>query len=324
MLQSDSVAHSRPDVAVVIVNYRTPNLTSTAISSVLSGSSRISKEVIVVDNGSKDGSAEAIKRQWGAKVVLVENNENIGFAAANNQAMRIAKGRYYFLLNSDAKVLGDSLEKMVRFADANPAIGIIGCKILLPSGRQQQSCWRTYNLPYLISRAFYLYRILPDGWFGSTNIETYGKPAKSQSVEVVSGCAMLVRRESSQKTGLFDERFFMYCEDTDWCTRMKRAGFGVYFLLEAEVCHSEKGSSSQIPGRMTIEQSRSVLRFMEKEYDLPTALLSNVFLWLFFAVRLPYWSLKSLAGEDKGSARRTSALYLRAICWHLLWPVFTR
>ena len=179
-------------------------------------------------------------------------------------------------------------------------------------------------MSYLVSRAFCLYRILPDGLFGTTNIETYGKPGETQPIEVVSGCAMLVRREAAVKVGLFDEQFFMYCEDMDWCTRMRKAGFGVYYLSEASVKHKQKGSSENVLGQMTVEQSRSVLRFMHKEYGFTKALLANILLGLFFAVRLPYWILMTVAGKTRGDARRMTRSYLRAFCWHLLWPIFTR
>jgi hypothetical protein len=324
MLQTNIATQPCIDVTAVVVNYKTPDLTKRAIASVLTGSTDMFKEVIVVDNASYDGSVEKIREQWNSQITLIENEENLGFAKANNQAMRIAKGRYYFLLNSDAEIIDDSLSKMVRFADANRDIGILGCRIASSDGTQQYSCWRAYNLSYLLSRALYLYRILPDGWFGTTNIEVYGKPGRTQPVEVVSGCAMLVRREAAEKAGLFDEQFFMYCEDMDWCTRMRKAGYGVYFLFDALVLHKEGSSSGNILERMTVEQSRSVLRFMHKEYGFTKAILANIFLGLFFAVRLPYWILKLVAGRNKGNAKRMARTYAQAFCWHLLWPIFTR
>lgn len=314
----------RPDISAIVVNYKTPDLTNKAIESIFANSPEISREVIVVDNASGDGSAGIIKERWGDQVVLLENKENLGFAKANNQAFIRAKGRYFFLLNSDAELIGDSLEKMVRFADDNPEIGILGCKVLSDTGQQQLSCWRTYNLTYLFCRALNIYRFLPDGFLGSTNIEKYGKPKENTPVEVVSGCAMLVSREAVEQAGFFDERFFMYCEDTDWCTRMRRARFGVYFLSDASVLHHECGTSTYMFVEMKIEQSRSLLHFMRKQYGIFHVLLANIYLGLFFLIRLPYWVLMSLAGNRKQQAQRMAKSYFTAFCWHAFWPMFSR
>ncbi len=308
------------DVTVVIISYNTAELTNKTIESVIVGSAEVASEIIVVDNASYDGSPDKIKARWGDRVTLIENNQNMGFGAANNQAFSLAKGRYFFLLNSDAEVTPGSLSKMIKFADTHQNIGILGCKIISTTGCQQVSCWRTYRLSYLFFRALGLYRMIPDGWFGCTNVETYGKPDKTGQVEVVSGCTMLVRREAAVKVGFFDERFFMYCEDTDWCTRMRKGGYQVYYLAEASVIHHERGSSTNVLDKMTVEQSKSVLKFMQKEYGAFTAFVSNIFLGLFFLVRLPYWVLRFVLCIDKEGARKKLAVYTRTFCWHL----FTR
>jgi len=317
----DNKLFAEPDITAIIVNYKTPDFTNKAVKSISDNSLGISKEIIVVDNASADGSSKIIKAKWGDRIVLIENNENYGFAKANNQAMRIGKGKYFLLLNSDAEIAGDAIEKMVGFAESMPNIGILGCKIVSNSDQQQVSCWRTYSLSFLFFRAFNLYRLLPDGAFGSINIETYGKPRNSRSVDVVSGCVMLVRGTAVEKVGLFDEQFFMYCEDMDWCVRMRKAGFDVYFLSDATVRHYSGGTNPTRQYKTMVQQSKGVLQFMRKEYGIVAMFLANILLALFFAIRLPYWLFASIAGKNKFCSREIAKAYNAAFCWHILWPV---
>ena len=325
MIYNQNSIKDEPDITAIVVNYNTPDLTNKAVESIINTSPDLTKEIIVVDNGSSDNSTKLIKNEWGDKVFLIENSENYGFARANNQAMGLGKGRYFFLLNSDAEVVGDSIEKMVSFADTNPNIGILGCKIVSDSGEQQISCWPTYDLGFLFCRALNLDRIVSNGIFGCPNIETYGKRNNSGPVEAVSGCAMLVRSNTTAKVGLFDEQFFMYCEDMDWCTRMQKAGFEVYFLADAIVRHYSGGTSTGMSNhKMAIELSRSILKFMRKQYGITHSLLANVFMGLFFLIRLPYWVLMSLVGDRKQQAQRMAKSYFIAFCWHAFWPIFIR
>lgn len=318
--KADNESICKPDITAIVVNYNTPNLTNQAIASIVNNSQEISKEVIVVDNGSDNGNCEKIKLRWNDSVTLIRNKCNLGFAKGNNQAMKIASGRYYLLLNSDAMLTVNSLGEMVRYADNNPEVGILGCKVTSESGEQQSSCWRIYNLPYLFSRALNLYRLFPDRWFGTTNIEQYGKPQETTDVEVVSGCVMLVRKSAVEKVGLFDERFFMYCEDMDWCARMQKGEFAVRYFSGAKVVHFGGATSMNMINETTIEQSRSILKFMHKHYGVLVCYFANILLGLFFLIRLPVWLLRN----DKGIAKKKFHPYLRSLIWHVGWPLLSR
>ena len=310
----------RPDVSIIIVNYNTPDYTDSAIGSVLDDSGSPSREVIVVDNASTDDSVARIKGRWGNDLRLIEHDRTVGFAAANNQAMREATGRYVLLLNSDAEMRGDAMAKMVRFADERPNVGVLGCRIVGVDGEQQVSCWRVYSLSYLLFRALNLYRWLPDGRCGCTNVESYGRPQETRGVEVVSGCAMLLRRSATERVGLFDEQFFMYCEDMDLCSRMHKARFDVFFLAEATALHRGGGTSADMLDRMSIEQGRSILKYMRKEHGLAAMFAANVCLGLFFLVRGPIWVIRSIAGGQRLHARTMVRCYGRSLMWHMLWP----
>lgn len=310
----------QPDITAIIVNYKTADLTNAAIKSILDGLPSISKEIFVIDNASNDGSPEKIRNRWDDQIIFLENDKNLGFASANNRAMHKAKGRYFFLLNSDAEIIDNSLEKMVQFADQNPDIGILGCKIMSEEGLQQLSCWRPPTLSHLLCRAFNLYRILPDGWFGSTNIEAYGKPTENKSVEAVSGCCMLVNREAAKQVGFFDERFFMYGEDTDWCTRMRESNFVVHFLSDAIVKHRGECSSANAYTAMRIELGKSVLTYIRKHSGRIHALAGNMLLGLFFLLRIPLWILAVAISKNRNKAVLKLKSYLNALWWHLKWP----
>jgi len=306
-----------PDVSVIIVNYCTPTLTNQAIRSVFQGSTNITKELYLVDNASHDDSLMQFHQAWGDKITLISNKTNQGFAKANNQAMRCAKGRYFLLLNSDAEVSEGAIEKMVCYADTHSEAGIIGCRVVSADGNQQASCWRPYTLTYLACRSLNLYRLIPDGWFGCTNIESYGKPKITCKVKVVSGCIMLARREAVEKVGYFDERFFMYCEDMDWCTRMWQSGYEVHYLNEATILHRGGGTSASIPGQMSVAQSRSTLLYLKKNYGNLVCALANLYLLLFFLFRLPVWILFYLIFHNRLKAKNKISSYVCSIRWHV-------
>lgn len=312
------------DISVIVVNYRTPEYAKRAIESVLQSASPLKVEIIVVDNASGDGSVEILRRQWDDRIIILENDENYGFAKANNQGIRLGTGRYYLLLNSDAMVVDDAISQLVTYAESHPKAAIVGPRVVGGDGLQQASCWRKYSLAYLLSRALGLYRILPDGWLGVTNIEVYGKPIQTRPVEVVSGCVMLVRREAAERVGLFDERYFMYCEDMDWCTEMWQMEYEVHYLSEATVRHYGGGTSASMRTTMSIEQSRSTLKFFRKHYGVVTAFFANFLLGLFFLLRLPIWLCALFRDRKRIVAKQKINSYWFSLLWHIKWPLLNR
>jgi len=306
----------RLDVSVIIVNYRTPDYTIKAIESVVRNCPGLSREIIVVDNASNDDSIKRILSCWRDNIILIQNQENVGFAKANNQGMQIARGRYYFLLNSDAEVLKNGIEQMIKYANEYPDIGILGCTVLSADGHQQFSCWKKYTVWYLFLRALYLYRIIPDGWLGNVNLNQYGRPVNNTNVEVVSGCVMLVRRDAVDRVGMFDERFFMYCEDMDWCIRMNQSGYRVHFQAEPRIIHYGGATSASMLSKMSIEQSRSTLQYFQKYCGRNVAYLANTMFCIFYLLRLPYWFIKHLFDRKNNLSSKKYKAYYAAVKWH--------
>lgn len=311
--------NNKPDISVIIVNYRTPELTCKAIESVFKAKSNVSKEVLVVDNNSGDDSLDIILSNCGERITLIENKNNEGFARANNIAMRRASGRYYLLLNSDAEFIDDSIQKMLDYVRDRNDIGILGCSIKSPNGERQASCWRSPRLAWLFWRALGLCSVLPDNWLGSTNFHSYGVPNSTKFVEVVSGCVMLINSEIAEKVGLFDERFFMYSEDTDWCARMRKNGYKVCFYADASVKHYGGGTSANLFEEMKIEQMRSILQYIHKEKGLLHTYVANFLLMTFFIIRMPVWSLLFILGVKRKISGKMMKTYKNCFWWHLRW-----
>jgi GT2 family glycosyltransferase len=227
------------DVSVVIVSYNTKDLTLDCIKSLNSDNSSINKEIIVIDNGSTDGTLDAIRNSKlqfiDSKIEIFENKNNLGFAKAINQGIKIAKVKYIFILNSDTKIVRGTIRKLLEFAKKKLDAGVIAPKLLNPNGSVQGSVFRFPT----ISRAFRQYILGKEGILDKYAPLT-DKPAH---IEVATMAAFLITPLCLKKVGLLDERYFMYFEDFDYCRRVKENGLKIYYLPGAEVvhCHGESG-----------------------------------------------------------------------------------
>ena len=217
-------------LSVIIVNLNTKKLTEDCIKSILSEGSQISKEIIVVDNGSSDGSVEILRRlKKEGKIDLVENSGNFGYAKANNQGIRRAKGKYLLLLNNDTIVHKGALGALVDFAGKTPSTGVVGSKLLNIDGTLQASCYRFPTITNAIK----------EYWFGERGL--FGKYApkgkKPIEVDAVVGAVFLITPQARRKVGVLDERYFAYFEDIDYCRQTWRAGLKVYYLPSSVITH---------------------------------------------------------------------------------------
>ena len=233
-------------LSIIILNYNTRDLLDAAIGSL---HSKVSHEIIVVDNASTDDSVSFIKSNH-QNVKLIVSPQNVGFAAGNNLGIRAAQGDYIMLLNSDTKVQTGALDKLLHFADSHREIGILTPKLILPDGALDLSCHRGFpTLGNSIAYFLGLESIFPNFKPLAQYHQTYQDFATPHPVDVVSGAAMLIRRQVIDQIGLLDERFFMYAEDIDFCLRAKQAGWLTYYYPGAVVVHFKgaSGSKSQDP-----------------------------------------------------------------------------
>lgn len=247
------------DLAVVIVNYNAGDLLRACIASLYAASGDLDLEVVVVDNASRDASTEAA-RQAHPAVRVIENPVNRGFASAANRGIGETGAPFVFLLNPDATVTGGTLASLVKVVKERPRVGAAGCLVRNTDGSLQPSARRVPGMGEGLAHAF-LGRVAPaNRWSRSYTMADWDR-ASEREVEWVSGSAMLLRRAAVDAVGGFDERYFMYVEDVDLCTRLREAGWRVLFTPELEVTHEVGVSARSHPRRMAYEHSRSIYRY---------------------------------------------------------------
>ena len=261
--------------------------------SVFASQTRFSFDAWVVDNASSDGSAEMVKGEYG-QVKLIENNENVGFAKANNQAIKQSAGRYILLLNSDAEVMADTFDKMLSYMDNNPMVGVSGCRVLKPDGTLDMACRRSFPNP---ANAFFRFigfsLLFPKSKLASYNL-TYLPEDQITEVDSVMGAFLLIRRDLVARIGLLDEDFFMYGEDLDWCFRVKAAGYKVMYVPTTKVIHHKGSSSRKMPEKALYEFHRAMQLFYNKHYRARYNFLVN---WLVSAGIWGRYAAKVLANN---------------------------
>lgn len=299
-------------VSIIIVNWNTRDILRDCLASVFAQTAGIGYEVIVIDNASSDGSAEMVKREF-PQVILIENDQNRGFAAANNQGIKIAKGRYMLLLNSDTLVLDGAIQKTLEFADQHPQAAVVGCKVLNPDRTLQPTCFLFPSLLNLSLSSTYLYKLFPKSRFLGRERMTWWDRNDVRPVDVVTGCFMLVRREAIDKVGMMDEVYFMYAEETDWCWRFQKAGWQNLFYPEAQIIHLGGQSSKQVRAAMMIQLRKAILFFLKKNRGLLHYHTGRGLVVLFFLLRIPYWYLCGLLTAESQRCFEMAKAYWRGI-----------
>jgi GT2 family glycosyltransferase len=298
------------DVSIIIVSWNTKSILQNCINSVIAQSRDFSYEIIVVDNGSVDGSVEMIKGNF-PEVKLIENRKNVGFAAANNQGVRIAKGEFILFLNSDTVILDNAIGRTLQFLKDKADAAAVGCKLLNADGSLQPSCYNFYSF----FRRFFIRRFIPRIFlseFAKRSIE--GKITRwdynsVREIDYVRGAFLMVRGDVIRSLGLFDEQFFMYSEEADLCLRMKQEGLKVLFYPEAEIIHMAGASAKRKP--LEIMRRTVSLLLLQKKYHCNAAYsLLRIYFLLNFVFRFFIMSVSSAKEETRNSV----LLAIRGIC----------
>lgn len=247
------------DLSIIIVNYNVKEFLTNLLHSLRTAVKNITHEIIIVDNASEDGSIEIIKSKF-PDVKLIENKKNVGFGSANNQALKIAEGKYFLLINPDTIVKEDTLEKMIELMDADPSIGAAGCKVLNPDGTLQLACRRSFPGPWTsFTKVVGLSKLFPNSKIFAKYNLTYLDENNSYEVDALSGAFMMIRKSVYDQIGGFDQQFFMYGEDLDLCYRIQKAGYKVYYFHETEIIHY-KGESTK---RSSIDETKIFYQAMQ-------------------------------------------------------------
>ena len=267
-MSQDPTRNRQPDISVVIVNYNTAHLLERLFAAIEAARGSLELEIVVVDNASTDNSVEILELHY-PSVVLVKNSKNVGFGRANNLAVRQVTGCYILLLNTDAFVAPDSLEKTFSFMKDHPRCGVLGVRLVNEDGLLQPSCrhfptpWNVFLQRTGLSRFFPTHRLVDDLEWDHTSV---------RQCDWVPGCFYLVRATVVEQLGLFDSRFFLYYEEVDHCRTIKGAGWEVIYYPDTEVVHiggesaKSDGALTKVGRQISTLQIESELLYFRKHY----------------------------------------------------------
>jgi len=298
-----------PELSVVIVNWNTREILRDCLVSVEAHLKSVSHEIVVVDNASSDGSAEMVSAQF-PQVHLIRNAENVGFARANNQAMKMARGDWFLLLNSDTLMTDDSVARLFSRVRLEPHLGVAHCRLMLPDGRLQHSTYRFPSLKLALFEDLGFYKVLPASRRGDVLLAGYWQHDEERDVDWVSGAFMLLPREVFKKTGGFSEAYFMYGEDMEWAYRIREAGWRIRYYPDASITHLDHSSSALRWGdrRVTICIERQLEIYKQRRGRFRAGLF-NLIKTAGVLLRAAYFSMCSLAGGRRRDYYRDMKRY---------------
>lgn len=254
------------DLSVIIVNYNVKHFLEQCLHSVRKASEQTDCEVFVVDNNSADGSCSMVLSQF-PEVILIKNLHNAGFSKANNQAIRLSKGKYILLLNPDTVVEEDTFSKCLTFMNSHTDAGALGVKMINGNGKLLPESKRALPTP---KTAFFKMSGLSILFPGSKTLNRYYlghiDHSETNEAEIISGAFMFIRKEALEKTGLLDETFFMYGEDVDLSYRILKAGYKNYYFPEVKIIHYKGESTKKGDINYVVHFYKAMLIFVKKHY----------------------------------------------------------
>lgn len=298
-------------VSVIIVSYNTREMTVACLNSVFDQSKSTSIEVIVVDNASSDGSAEAIERSF-ENINLIKSPENLGFAKANNLAARTARGKYILLLNPDTLILDNAIGRLLKFASDNPKAGIWGGRTMFADGHlNPASSWGFMSLMSLFFHSIGLSAMFRSSSF--FNPEAYGnwKRDSVRQVDIVAGCFLLITKDLWNRLDGLDEKFFMYAEEADLCYRASTMGAKALVTPDAIIIHYGGASEATRSGKM-IKLLQGKSTFIKKHWNVVSAKIGTLLLKTATLIRLIGFSILSLFTKDRKYAQLAQE-------WKVIW-----
>lgn len=256
---------STVDISICMVSFNSEKVLPNCLKSIYASSPSVTREIILVDNNSVDGTVNMVENTF-PDVKLIVNNKNVGFSKATNQALRMSGGRYLLWLNCDTIIDHDLLDVMMGFLESHPPAGIVGPKVLNSDGTFQPQCRRGLPTPYA-SLAYFLGvdRIWPGNRSLSEYLLRYLPEDEANRVDAVSGCCLLARREVYTMTGCIDEDIFGFGEDIEWCVRARKAGWEVWYCPGSSIIHLKgEGGVHVAPFSKDLAMHRAMIVFFRK------------------------------------------------------------
>jgi hypothetical protein len=270
-------------LSVIIINFNTAEMTEKAIKAFQNSEAHFDYEIILIDNASTKKLTPEKINEFG--LVYLENEKNIGFAPAVNRGLKIAKGEYVLLLNSDVLVGRDSAEKMLEYMDQNANIAVLGPKLVYPSGQTQASAGYFPNLWREILRFSMLNKIFPAGTLIYKNIFNKKFFSRPQIVDWVSGGCMMLRQHAIFELGIFDNNYFFGIEDWDFCHRAKKSGWQVVYYPFARVVHYHGFSSGGRRSTASLRMEKEGVKYFLKKF-YPKKKISNNIIELMYNCKI--------------------------------------
>jgi len=243
-------------LSIIIVSWNVKKLLHTCLDSIKKQQGKLSLEIIVVDNGSHDGTVEMIKEHF-PNIELIPNTTNLGFAAANNQGILKSRGQYILLLNPDTEIIRDALNKTVDFMERGARVGVMGCKHLNPDWTLQPSVRRFPTAGVIALIITKVAKIMPNASSLYNYLARNFDYKLTQPVDQVAGSFFMIRRQVIDEVGLFDENFFLWFEEVDFCKRTHKAGWEVWYDSGAEIIHHGGKSFDQ---QLTVNKQKQFFK----------------------------------------------------------------
>jgi O-antigen biosynthesis protein len=299
------------DVSIIIVNYNSTPLLMNCLDSVEKFTTGIKYEIIVVDNNSMTGDIDELLNDHN-RIQLIKNDSNKGFGTANNQGVKVAKGKYVLLLNNDTILFENSIKKVFDFAESLEGNEIIGCKLLNEDKSVQISVYDFPSLLNVITSNFFLYLLFPKSkYFNKYHLMNRGI-SRTTEVDVVTGAFLFINRKSFDALGGFDERFFFYMDDTDLCYRHKQNNGKVIYFPETSIIHLKGKSAGGESWFKNKHQSISTIKFFQKHCFGLEFLLMLFFHYVGLLLRIPLFLLGGMFTLNKNMVMR-GVYYFRLI-----------
>ena len=269
------------DLSIVILNYQTFELTKNTINSIFEYEYPFSYEVLLVDNASGDDSLSRLKDYFKDNVIFIESSENNGFAAGNNQALKIAKGKYQLLLNSDTIVWENTLEIIYYYMEKHTDVGATGCRVLLENGDLDKACKRSF--PNVKNSFFRLFHIPTKSKDDNYNLDSLPDDGVYE-IDCLTGAFMFIRKEALDEVGFLDETFFLFFEDIDLCFRIKQAGWKIVYYGKSKITHFKGASSKKQKSKLIYEFYRAMYVYYKKHHAHESFFITNFIVYFGIAL----------------------------------------
>lgn len=309
-------------VSVVVVTWNVRDLVCACLETVYCEGRHVPLEVIVVDNASTDGTAAAVRERFPAARV-VANTGNVGFPIANNQALRHATGDYVLYLNPDTEVAPGTLQACVAALDEDPAVGVVGCRVVLEDGTIQLECARRpYLFRHLLMELLYLHMLFPRSRVFGDHLMGWWDHEGERDVEAICGAFMMARRAAVERVGGLPEQIFMYHEDLAFCLNVRRAGWRIRYLGTHSVLHRWRASSRKSTAALALLEGQCKVQLIRDAQGAAMAALARVVFALRCATRLVIGGAASLVlGRFRIAKRYPRVFDWRTHALQLTWAV---